>query len=89
MLTKIKKNIGVTEFRKDISKYLKQAKDEPVVVSLDRGKEQRVVLSAELYNSFIESSEDYQDAKELMSLKKEDNGERMSWEDIKKKWICK
>ncbi len=32
MLTKIKKNVGVSEFRKDISKYLKQAKDEPVVI---------------------------------------------------------
>ena len=88
MLTKIKKNIGVSEFRKDISKYLKQAKDEPVVVSLNRGKDSRVVIDTELYNYFIDMAEDSQDAQELIKLKKKDTGERVSWEDVKKKYIC-
>lgn len=88
MLTKIKKNIGVSEFRKDISKYLKKAKDEPIVVSLNRGKDSRVVLDTDLYNYFVDIAEGYQDAQEFIKLKKNDKGERVSWEDLKKKSIC-
>ncbi len=89
MLTKIQKNIGISELRKHLPKYLKDAKKEPLVVSLDRGKNIRVVLDVNLYNSLLEFHEDYQDAKELEKLKKNDNGERLDWTDVKNKYLCK
>lgn len=58
MLTKIQKNIGISELRKNLPKYLKDAKKEPLVVSLDRGKDLRVVVGVDLYNSLIEACED-------------------------------
>jgi len=58
MLTKIQKNIGISELRKNLSKYLNNAKKEPLVVSLGRGKDLRVVVDVNLYNSLIEAYED-------------------------------
>ncbi|MBI3671414.1 type II toxin-antitoxin system Phd/YefM family antitoxin [Candidatus Azambacteria bacterium] len=88
MLTKIKKSIGVSELRKNLPKYFKDAKKEPVVVS-DRGRDVRVIMDVDLYNSIIESYEDHRDEKALERLVKKDKGERVGWKDIKDKYICK
>ena len=57
-------------------------------MSIDRGEDLRVVLDVDLYNDLVEFYEDYQDAKELEKLKKNDSGERIKWDDIKNKYIC-
>ena len=57
MLNKIQKPVSITELRQDISKYFKKAKDAPLLVSLDRGRDARVVIDVDKYNDLIETKE--------------------------------
>ncbi len=84
MLSKIRKNIGISELRKNLPKYLKNAKQEPLVVSLNRGKDLRVVVGVDLYNNLIESYED----RSLGQLMEFVEDEKNLTEEEAKKMIC-
>ncbi len=84
MLTKIPKIVQASEFRKNLSQYLKNAKNNPVVVSTERGGDSRVVLSADLYNKLIEFYHNSVDARELIKLVEVDDGERISLSELEK-----
>jgi prevent-host-death family protein len=83
MLTKIPKIIQVSEFRKNLAGYLRQAKQGPVVISAERGGDNRVILSAETYNKLIGTYEDRVDSQELTRLVNEDKGKSISWKDLR------
>jgi hypothetical protein len=85
MFTKIHNLIPSSDFRKNLSKYFKEAKKHPLVISTSRAGDTSVVLSSELYNKLVESYEDMVDAKELTQLVKEDDGGHVSWSDVKKR----
>jgi len=84
MITKVQKYINASDFRKNLSRYLKSAKKNPLVISTDRGKDTRVVLDADLYNELVEAYENQIDAECLVKLAKTDQGERISWDKMKK-----
>lgn len=85
MLTKIPQIIPVSELRKNLAGYLRQAKQGPVVISADRGGDSRVILTAETYNKLIETYEDRVDSEELARLVHENKGKSISWKDLKVK----
>ena len=85
MLTKIHNLICVSDFRKNLSKYLKESKTKPLVVSTDRRGDTRVLMSSTLYNNLIEAYEDHADARELEDLIGEDNGEGILLCELKQK----
>lgn len=84
MLTKVHNSIQATDFRKNLAKYLKASKKNPLVISVDRGGETRVIMNSALYNLLIEAYRDDVDAIELERLIAEDTGERIAWRDVKK-----
>ena len=85
MYTKIPEITSVSEFRSNLSNYMDKVKSRPVFISVHRGKDTRVILDSKMYNELIEMYEDYCDSKTLIKMKKEDDGTRISWGDIKKK----
>lgn len=84
MLTKVHNLIRSSELRKNLSKYLKDAETDPVVITSNRGGGTRVILNAPLYNKLLESYMDYQDTEELKNLVANDEDSRKSWDDIQK-----
>ena len=86
MLTKIHNFIQATELRKNLSHYLKKAKDEPIMISTNRGEQVRVVMDGDLYNTIVEAYEDTVDSNLLKKLVKEDHGEYSSLDNLKKKY---
>lgn len=86
MLTKIHSLIRVSDFRKNLSKYLKDSKTKPLVVSTDRGGDTRVLMSSTLYNKLVEIYEEHIDARELESLVKENKEECISLDKLKQKY---
>ena len=86
MLTKIHNLIRVSDFRKNLSKYLKESKTKPLVVSTDRGGDTRVLMSSTLYNKLIETYQDHIDTRELESLVKEDDSEGVLLSELKQKY---
>lgn len=84
MLTKIHNFIRASDLRKNLGHYLKQAKNEPIVVAAERGGETRVILDSALYNKLIEAYEDWADARELAQLVEEDSGEYVALENLKR-----
>ncbi|HEC30396.1 MAG TPA: type II toxin-antitoxin system Phd/YefM family antitoxin [Candidatus Yonathbacteria bacterium] len=84
MLTKVQKNIGISELRENLPKYLRDAKKEPLVVSLNRGKDLRVVVDVDLYNNLIEACED----SSIGSLMELTEKEKNLTEEEAKKLIC-
>lgn len=87
MFTKIHNLIPSSDFRKNLSKYLKDAKKHPLVISTSRGGDTSVVLSSKLYNMLVETYEDMIDARELVRLVETDNGGHVAWEDVKKRHV--
>jgi PHD/YefM family antitoxin component YafN of YafNO toxin-antitoxin module len=85
MFTKIQNFISASDFRKNLSKYFKEAKESPLIISTGRGGEVSVVLGSELYNKLVEVYEDVMDSKELTQLVHEDKGGHVSWKDVKKR----
>jgi prevent-host-death family protein len=85
MFTKVQHSIQSSEFRKNLSKYLKEAQKQPLVVSANRGSDTSVVLSSEHYNILVETYEDMIDTKELTKLVRQDDGTRVSFAEVKKK----
>lgn len=83
MLTKVHDFIQASELRKNLSRYLKDAKKKPVIVSTDRGGSSRVIIDVSLYNKLVETYENYQDTRELMRLIKKDDGKRVPWESVR------
>jgi len=67
-----------------MAKYFKNAEKNPIIVSLDRGKSSRVILSSKFYNELMEAYEDKQDAEEMTILKKTHRGAFIPWNKIKK-----
>lgn len=57
-----------------MAKYFKNAEKSPVIVSLERGRSTRVILSSKFYNELMEAYEDKQDAEELAVLKRTHKG---------------
>ncbi|GEM_PF-3824162 len=53
MRSTIPKAVGITSFRRRMSKYLKDAQHEPVVL-VERSNHQYIVLDITLYNNLIE-----------------------------------
>lgn len=84
MATKIEKQISISEVRANMAKYFKDAGKAPVVVSLDRGRNTRVILGSKFYNELVEAYEDKRDAEQLAVLKKTHKGAFVSWSKIKK-----
>ncbi|MEK7607327.1 MAG: type II toxin-antitoxin system Phd/YefM family antitoxin [Patescibacteria group bacterium] len=82
--TKIQKTVGVSDFRASIPAYLKQAKENPVIISANRGEDPFVLLSADAYNKLVEARELEIDSRELAKLIKEDNGKEIPWEKIRR-----
>lgn len=85
MLTKVPKIIQVSELRKNLAGYLRQAKQEPVIISADHGGDNRVILNAQTYNKLIEMYEDRIDSEELTRLVTEGKGKSVSWKNLKTK----
>lgn len=85
MLTQVQKLVKVSELRRNLSKYLSQSATDPVVVSAGHASGSRVLLDSELYNRLLESFENNEDADVLESLVAADSGERIAWDDVKKK----
>ena len=83
MLTKVSKPIQTSELRKNLSQYLKGDGKKPVVVSTAHGKESLVIVGADRYNRMIEAYEDAIDAYDFMEWKKNDDGVRIPWSEIK------
>ena len=86
MLTKIHSLIRVSDFRKNLSKYLKESKTKPLVVSTDRGGDTRVLMSSKLYNKLVETYEDHIDAHELEGLVKKGDKRSVSLNELKQKY---
>lgn len=86
MATKVHNLVRVSDLRKDLARYLRDAKKKPVVVSTDRGGDTRVLMSAELYNKLVEAYEDAMDSAELERLVAEDDGKYVDWDDLKKEY---
>lgn len=84
MATKIEKQIPISEVRANMAKYFKNAEKNPVIVSLERGRSTRVILSSKFYNELMEAYEDKRDAGELAALKKTHKGAFVSWSKVKK-----
>jgi len=83
MLNKVQNLIKSSELRKNLAEYLKRSATEPIVVTAGHSAGNRVLLDSELYNKLVETYEDYQDAELLEELVAADDGERISWEDLK------
>ena len=83
--SKIRKPIGISNFRKDLALYIKKAQREPVIVSTTGGGS-RVLLDVDLYNMLVEAYEDHKDSKALSKAIANDNGTRYSLGDIKKRY---
>lgn len=86
MATKIHNLVRVSDLRKDLARYLRDAKKKPVVVSTDRGGDTRVLMSAELYNKLVEAYEDAMDSAELERLVAEDDGVRIPLHELRKEY---
>ena len=84
MATKIEKQIPISEVRANMAKYFNDAGKNPVVVSLNRGKDTRVILNSKFYNELIDAYEDKIDAEEMTILKKTHRGAFIPWNKIKK-----
>jgi len=84
MATKIEKQIPISEVRANMAKYFNDAGKNPVVVSLDRGKDTRVIINSKFYNELIDAYEDKIDAEEMTILKKTHRGAFIPWNKIKK-----
>ena len=84
MVTKIEKHIGISDFRKNLSQYFKDAKRKPLVVAGNRGKDTRVVVDVGLYNELVGAYEDRLDAECLQELVAADKGKNTPWQEIKK-----
>lgn len=82
--TKIQKIVGVSDFRASLSTYLKKAKENPVIITANKGDEPFVLLSADAYNKLVEARELEIDSRELAKLIKEDNGKEIPWEKIRR-----
>lgn len=67
-----------------MAKYFKNAEKNPVIVSLERGRSTRVILSSKFYNELMEAYEDKQDAEELAVLKKTHKGTLIPWSKVRK-----
>lgn len=72
---KVQKHIGVAEFRRDLSGYLRRAKKVPVIIDTPHD-DTRVLVDAAFYDRLVEAYEDEQDAKLLTRLVKEQKGEK-------------
>ena len=83
MITKVQKYINVADFRKNLSRHLKNAKNNPLVISTNRGKDTRVVLDTDLYNELVEAYENQIDSECLVKLVKTDERGKISWGKIK------
>lgn len=84
MATKIEKQIPISEVRANMAKYFKNAEKSPVIVSLERGRSTRVILSSKFYNELMEAYEDKQDTENLIKLQKENNGKStVSWRKLR------
>lgn len=80
MFQRIDKRIGVSKFRTAMPRYLRYAKEKPLVIAGRRGDEPYVVMSAEMYNKLVEAREDTIDAETLARLVKENSGrKKISW----------
>lgn len=89
MLTKIPKTIQSSEFRKNLSKYLKESNKEPVFVSTERGAGSSVLISAEAYNKLVDLYDTELDEEEREALAKGrknfENGNFLTLHDVKSK----
>lgn len=86
MLTKIHKTIQTSELRKNLSLHLKKTKDEPVMISINRGEQTCVIIDSDLYNALIEAYEDSVVSQALKCLVNEDKKEYISLNALKKKY---
>ena len=85
MITKIQQQIGVSQFRRGLSRYLKQSKRTPVIVTTTRTGEARVLIDTALYNTLVTAYEHEQDGELLTKLASGERGKRHAWESVKKK----
>lgn len=77
--------VGVSDFRASISAYLKEAKENPVIIRANGSADPFVLLSADSYNKLVEARELEIDSRELAKLIKENKGKkRISWESIRR-----
>ena len=83
--SKIRKPVGISNFRKDLALYIKKAQREPVIVSTTGGGS-RVLLDVDLYNMLVEAYEDHKDAEALSKAMAHDDGTRYSLSDVKKRY---
>ena len=85
MYAKIPKNVGITEFRKDLSAYFKKAiSGEPVVVSNENI--QAIFIDLDTYNNLIQAYEDKKDSEVMIKSIIENRGKKkVEWQDLKKK----
>ena len=84
MLTKIEKHIGISDFRKHLSRYFKDAKKKPLIVAANRGNDTRVVIDVDLYNELIDAYEDRRDAECLNKLVTNEKEGGIPWQETKK-----
>ena len=66
MYTKIPEIITSTKFRATLSVSFKKAKEKPLAISTEKGKEQYVLLNSKMYNDLVSLYENMIDTKELI-----------------------
>ena len=69
-----------------MARYLRESATQPVVISTDRGGDNRVLLGSDLYNKLVEAYEDMQDRQELENRVAKDDGSRVSLASLQKKY---
>ena len=83
MLSKIPKFVTTSELRKNLAKYLKHARKEPVLISIDRGERRGVILSDTTYNMLLEAFENMTDSRELTRLVDAGQKKPVQWNRVK------
>ncbi len=65
MFSKIPTTVRTSELRKNFSHYIQASAKSPVVISIERGGDTRVLLARDLYNMLVSVYEDAQERKML------------------------
>jgi len=86
MINKIPKIVRASELRQNLSHYIKQSANQPVVISTERGGGSRVLLGSDFYNKLVEAYEDVEDRKELERRVLKDDGSRVSLSSLRKEY---